>query len=192
MTEWMSYPLYYAFEGATPPPRAGAAHATIYPYGPFPTGDGKSVMLGLQNEREWALFCTHVLEQPDLAASPDFASNSRRVQNRAALRTLIVEAFGQLTLQQVTQRLEGAQIANARMNDMHDLWRHEQLQARSRWVEVGTPAGPVPALLPPGRTGHGDVRMDPVPSLGEHTDVILAELGLPASEIVALHELKAV
>jgi itaconate CoA-transferase len=192
MAEWMGYPLYYAFEGATPPPRAGAAHATIYPYGPFPTGDGKSVMLGLQNEREWALFCSQVLRQPELATSPDFASNSRRVQNRQALRTLIVEVFSKLTAQEVVERLEAAQIANARINDMHELWRHEQLQARSRWVDVGTPAGPVPALLPPGLTGHGDVRMDPVPALGEHTEAILAQLGYSAGDIAALREHKAV
>jgi itaconate CoA-transferase len=192
MAEWMGYPLYYAFEGATPPPRAGAAHATIYPYGPFPAGDGKSVMLGLQNEREWALFCSQVLRQPELATSPDFASNSRRVQNRQALRTLIVEVFSKLTAQEVVERLEAAQIANARINDMHELWRHEQLQARSRWVDVGTPAGPVPALLPPGLTGHGDVRMDPVPALGEHTEAILAQLGYSAGDIAALREHKAV
>ncbi|MDZ5457933.1 CaiB/BaiF CoA transferase family protein [Azohydromonas lata] len=192
MAEWMSYPLYYAFEGATPPPRAGAAHATIYPYGPFPAGDGKSVMLGLQNEREWALFCSQVLQQPDLAASPDFASNSRRVQNRQALRALIVEAFSTLTAQQVVDRLEAAQIANARINDMHDLWEHDQLKARSRWVDVDTPAGPVPALLPPGLTGHGDVRMDPVPALGEHTESILAQLGYSAPDIAALREHKAI
>ena len=192
MAEWMGYPLYYAFEGAAPPPRAGAAHATIYPYGPFPAGDGKSVMLGLQNEREWALFCSQVLQQPELATSPDYASNSRRVQNRQALRSLIIEAFSRLTAQEVVERLEAAQIANARINDMHDLWRHEQLQARSRWVDVDTPAGSVPALLPPGLTGHGDVRMDPVPALGQHTDAILAQLGYSAGDIAALHEHKAV
>jgi itaconate CoA-transferase len=192
MAEWMGYPLYYAFEGAAPPPRAGAAHATIFPYGPFPAGDGKSVMLGLQNEREWALFCSHVLQRPELATSPEFASNSRRVQNRQALRALINEVFSTLTAQQVVERLEVAQIANARINDMHDLWRHEQLQARARWVDVSTPAGPVPALLPPGLTGQGDVRMDPVPALGEHTETILAQLGYSAGDVAALRERKAV
>jgi itaconate CoA-transferase len=149
-------------------------------------------MLGLQNEREWALFCSHVLQRPELATSPEFASNSRRVQNRQALRALINEVFSTLTAQQVVERLEAAQIANARINDMHDLWRHEQLQARARWVDVGTPAGPVPALLPPGLTGQGDVRMDPVPALGEHTEAILAQLGYSAGDVAALRERKAV
>lgn len=192
MAEWMGYPLYYAFNGATPPPRAGAAHATIYPYGPFPAGDGKSVMLGLQNEREWTLFCTQVLHQPELAVDPRFASNSKRVQNRQDLRALIVKGFSELTSEQVTQRLDEAQIANAKINDMHGLWRHEQLQARQRWVQVGTPAGPVPALLPPGLTGENDVRMDPVPALGEHTGTILAELGYSLEEIGKLQTAKAV
>ena len=136
MVEWMSYPLYYAFDGATPPPRAGAAHATIYPYGPFPAGDGKTVMLGLQNEREWVAFCQQVLRRPELATDERFASNSRRTANRQALRAIIVEAFAALSAEQVIARLDEAQIANARMNDMHDVWKHPQLQARGRWTEV--------------------------------------------------------
>jgi itaconate CoA-transferase len=192
MAEWMGYPLYYAFAGATPPPRAGAAHATIYPYGPFPAGDGKSVMLGLQNEREWVLFCERVLKEPALATDARFASNSRRTDNRQALRALIVQTFAGLSSEQVVERLEEAQIANARINDMHDLWRHEQLRSRRRWVEVETPAGQVPALLPPGTTRDGGVRMDPVPALGQHTDAILAELGCSPMEIAALREAKAI
>ncbi|MGB6054648.1 MAG: CaiB/BaiF CoA-transferase family protein, partial [Burkholderiaceae bacterium] len=136
MVEWMGYPLYYAYDGAAPPPRAGAAHATIYPYGPFPTGDGKTVMLGLQNEREWQAFCEHVLHQPALAADPRFASNSRRSDARDSLRALIVEVFAELDADEVTRRLDDAQIANARVNDMQELWRHAQLAARQRWVEV--------------------------------------------------------
>ena len=87
MAEWMSFPLYYAYEGAEPPPRAGAAHATIYPYGPFTAGDGKVVMLGLQNEREWKLFCERVLQQPALASDERFASNPQaRGGSRGAAR----------------------------------------------------------------------------------------------------------
>jgi itaconate CoA-transferase len=186
MVEWMSYPLYYAFDGATPPPRAGAAHATIYPYGPFAAGDGKTVMLGLQNEREWVAFCQQVLRRPELATDERFASNAKRVAARQALRTIIVETFASLTAEQVVERLDEAQIANARMNDMHDVWKHPQLQARRRWTQVDTPAGPIPALLPPGDTEAFAPRMDAVPALGQHTDSILAELGWSSTDIQAL------
>jgi len=188
MAEWMSFPLYYAFDGAKPPVRAGAAHATIFPYGPFPAGDGKSVMLGLQNEREWAAFCERVLRRPELAQDDSFCSNSKRVANRQALRELIIEVFAGLSAQQVTERLEEAQIANARINDMHDVWGHEQLKARSRWVEVATPAGHVPAMLPPGVSAATEVRMDAVPALGQHTESILQQLGYRGDEIHALRD----
>ncbi|MEO6973967.1 MAG: CaiB/BaiF CoA-transferase family protein [Rhodoferax sp.] len=191
LAEWTSYPLYYAFEGAAPPPRTGASHATIYPYGPFPAGDGGTVMLGLQNEREWAAFCTKVLQQPQLATDPRFGSNSRRVAERAALRELIVRAFAPYSAAQVVERLEQAQIANARVNTMQEVWAHPQLQARGRWTEVGSPKGPLPAMLPPGTWNDGP-RMDPVPALGEHTDAILSELGYDSAEIVALHATNAV
>jgi itaconate CoA-transferase len=192
MVEWMQYPLYYAMDGAAPPPRAGAAHATIYPYGPFPAGDGKVVMLGLQNEREWSLFCSKVLLQPELAVDPRFASNSARTAARAELRAIIADAFSTLTAEEVIERLDAAQIANAHMNDMHDLWKHPQLEARHRWVDVGSPAGDIPALLPPGMPNGYAPRMDPVPALGQHTDVILAELGFDAERIARLHAEKAV
>ncbi|WP_322033113.1 CaiB/BaiF CoA-transferase family protein [Paraburkholderia sp. J76] len=192
MVEWMGYPLYYAINGQTPPPLAGASHATIYPYGPFLAGDGKSVMLGLQNDREWKLFCEHVLLQPALAADERFAANSQRSARRAELRELIVEAFSKLSAAQVIERLDRAGIANAQMNTMADVWAHPQLQARERWREVQTPAGTVPALLPPGAPSAFDARMDAVPALGQHTESILRELGFDATRIGALRETGAI
>ena len=186
MVEWMSYPLYYAYDGATPPPRAGAAHATIYPYGPFPTGDGKTVMLGLQNEREWQEFCARVLKRPELANDERFASNARRVAARDQLHPIILAVFSHLDADAVVARLEEAQIANARMNSMPEVWAHPQLHARERWTEVETPAGSVPALRPPGVPDTFAPRMDPVPALGQHSAAILAELGYSDASIEAL------
>ncbi|WP_396333738.1 CaiB/BaiF CoA transferase family protein [Burkholderia anthina] len=192
MVEWMSYPLYYAIDGQTPPRQAGAAHATIFPYGPFKAGDGNTVMLGLQNEREWKNFCDTVIRMPELAADERFGSNSRRVANRDALMTLILRAFSTLTAADVIDRLEQAGIANARMNDMHGVWTHEQLAARHRWTQVDTPAGEIPALLPPGVGAADEPRMDPVPALGQHTDAVLHELGYADEQIRTLHASGAV
>jgi itaconate CoA-transferase len=188
MVEWMGFPMYYAFDGAPQPPRAGAAHATIYPYGPFPTGDGKTVMLGLQNEREWQVFCDKVLGRPALAGDPRFDTNARRNEARAALRAIIVEAFAAHDAAGVLALLDAAGIANAQVNTMADVWAHPQLKARGRWTEVGTPAGPIPALLPPGASAADAPRMDDIPALGAHTDAILTGLGYDA---VAIGRLRA-
>ncbi|CAM3700451.1 CaiB/BaiF CoA transferase family protein [Polynucleobacter antarcticus] len=184
--EWMSYPLYYAYDGASPPPRNGASHATIYPYGPFKTGDGGTVMLGLQNDREWALFCEVVLENPSLAQDERFDKNFKRNEKREALLTIIDDCFSKLSTEQVIAKLDQAQIANARLNDMSGLWKHEQLKARNRWVQVGSPAGPIPAMLPPGMNDSFDYRMDEIPAVGQHTDNILTEIGLSVTEIQAM------
>ena len=182
LVEWMGYPMYYAYNGAPPPARAGASHATIYPYGPFPTGGDGTIMLGLQNEREWALFCEKVLLDKALAQDERFSANARRSENREALRQIIVEGFATLSLDQVVARLEEAQIANARVNDMQGVWEHPQLKARDRWREVDSPAGTLPALLPPASNTAFAPRMDGVPGLGQHTGSILAELGVSADE----------
>lgn len=190
--EWMGFPMYYAYEGAEPPPRSGASHATIYPYGPFPAGDGRTVMLGLQNEREWKAFCDKVLLQPQLAADPRFESNSQRNANREALRGVILEVFSALDAEQVIARLDEAQIANAHVNAVADVWQHPQLLARERVASVGSPAGPLQALLPPGVHSAFDYRMDPIPAVGEHTEAILRELGRSPEEVAALRAAGAV
>jgi len=191
LAEWMGFPLYYAFDGADPPPRRGASHATIAPYGPFPVGDGSTVLFGLQNEREWASFCTTVLQRPALAEDPRYAGNARRVAEREALERLIVETFSTLTGAELIARLDAAQIANARVNDLAGVWNHAQLVARDRWRTVPSPAGPLPALLPPGADA-ADTRLGPIPAVGEHTEAILGELGLDAREIEALRAAGAV
>ncbi|MGG2040202.1 CaiB/BaiF CoA-transferase family protein [Pseudomonas paraeruginosa] len=186
LVEWMGYPMYYAYQDAPPPPRAGASHATIYPYGPFPAGDGGTVMLGLQNEREWRAFCDKVLRQPELADDERFSANFKRSANRDALRALIVEAFASLPAAEVVARLEQAQIANAHVNDMAGVWAHPQLRARQRWTFVDSPAGRLPALLPPASSSAFAPRMDAVPALGGDSDALLAELGCTAADIQRL------
>jgi itaconate CoA-transferase len=192
LVEWNSYPLYYAYEGAAPPPRTGASHATIYPYGPFPAGDGKTVMLGLQNDREWTLFCQKVLLSPELATDLRFLTNSKRSAARDELRAIIIAAFSTLTSAQVVARLDAAQIANANVNDMHAVWAHPQLQARERWRQVDSPVGKIPALLPPGSWEDEPPRMDAVPALGQHSQAILKSLGYTENQIADLRSAHAI
>ncbi len=183
--EWMGFPLYYAYDGAEPPPRAGAAHATIYPYGPFTAGDGVVVMMAIQNEREWRRFCETFLGDATIAMREEYVTNSARNHHREQLGELIAARFAALTGEQATSALAEVPVAYARVNTMHDVWEHPQLAARDRWHRVATPVGEVPALAPPGPVA-GTPRMDPVPGLGEHTRPILAELGLDDAEVEAL------
>jgi itaconate CoA-transferase len=177
MVEWMGFPMYYAYKDQAPPRRTGASHATIYPYGPFRAGDGRTVMLGLQNEREWAVFCEKLLGDAALATDERFATNALRTTNRDAVSALIEQSFAGFSAEEVMARLDAADIANANVSTMSDIWKHPQLEARKRWTSVDTPAGPVPALQPPGMGGDHPARMGPVPALGEHTAAILRELG---------------
>ena len=185
LAEWIGYPMYYATDGAEPPARAGAAHATIFPYGPFMAGDGKEVMFGLQNDREWAVFCRDILDAPALETDPRFESNHARAANKLDLTAIIMAAFSEWNAEEVIVRLTAAGIANARMNDMAGLWAHPQIRARDRWREVSTPIGPMPALLPPGGIG-AEPRMDAIPAMGEHSRAILEELGIDSARIEAL------
>ncbi|PYH94555.1 CoA-transferase family III [Aspergillus ellipticus CBS 707.79] len=171
MVEWMGFPMYYTYNNAPGPTPAGASHAAIYPYGPFEAGDGKS-----------AKFCDVVLGNASLASDRRFVNNSVRSKNREKLKRIICDVFSGLSAEQAIARLDEAGIANASVNDMQGVWDHPQLKARRRWTDVTTPAGSVPALLPPGMTDGGDdtydARMDAVPDVGEHKEAILAELGL--------------
>jgi len=191
MSEWMGFPLYYTLDGQPPPPRAGASHAAIYPYGPFTCGDGKQVVLAVQHDREWAIFCEKVLLQPELAKA--YLGNANRLARREQLRAVIESVCLTLTAEQLVERLDGAQIANAQLNEMADLWRHPQLAARGRWTDIGSPSGPLPALYPPHHlSGSEPPPMGPVPALGEHTESILAELGYGAPEIARLRAEQAI
>jgi len=184
--EWMGFPAYFSAYGGTPPPRSGAYHATIVPYGPFHAGDGKTVFLSIQNEREFARFCDQVLGQAALARDPRFSSSPARMQNREAMHAEIERVFGKLTAAQVEARLEAAEIANARLNTMQEFWEHPQLAARARWTKVDSPAGELKALKPPFNLSDFEPRMDAVPALGAHSQAILAELGYGAPEIERL------
>ena len=191
LSEWMSYPLYYAIDGQEPPPRAGAAHATIFPYGPFESSDGSRVMFGLQNSREWGGFCRIVLQRDDLAENPDYADNSGRQAARPLLEPLIRDLLRQLSPEEMRRRLDAAQIANARVNSLHELWSHPQLKARNRWRTVDSPVGPLPTLLPPGSWDE-EPRLEAVPALGQHTDPILESLGISAREREVLRSAGAI
>lgn len=173
--EWMSQPYFYARYGGSPAPRTGARHASIAPYGPYRAGDGAQVFIGVQNEREWAVLCTDVLDRPDLVADPRFVGNSRRVANDAQLRVLLDDALAQWTAEQVTERLDTVGIANARLRTMAEFAEHPQLQARDRWRDVDSPVGPVRSLLPPVTVPGREAAMGPVPASGQHTEAIRAE-----------------
>jgi itaconate CoA-transferase len=186
LAEWMGFPIYYTYDGAKPPPRAGASHATIYPYGPFQAGDGGTVVLGLQNEREWAIFCNEVLAQPGLVEDARFGGALARSDRRAELKAIIEASFASLTADEVVARLDRAKIGCARMNAPTDLWAHPQLEARGHWVDVSSPVGPIRNLRPPARTDAYEPNLGAIPAIGEHTDAILAELGFNRAEIEAM------
>jgi itaconate CoA-transferase len=190
--EWMGFPAYFTGYGGSQPPRTGASHAAIAPYGPFEAGDGRVVFLGLQNEREWVKFCEAVLERPELETDPRFDTNSRRVENGEELDEAIEEAFKDLSSEDVISRLDEARIANARMRTVQEFLDHPQLEARDRWREVDSPVGPIRALVPPVTMQGVESVMEPIPEVGEHTDAILEELDLDPDAVGSFREAGAV
>jgi itaconate CoA-transferase len=181
--EWMGFPAYFTAYGGTPPPRSGAFHATIVPYGPFCAADASKVFLSVQNEREFARFCEHVLGNPRLKEDPRFSSGPARQRHREAMQAEIDRVFSTLSAAEIIRRLDGADIANARLNDMDEFWAHPQLAARERFVSVGSPAGELKVLKPPLNFEGEDASVGSVPRLGQHTRAILGELGYGAGEI---------
>jgi crotonobetainyl-CoA:carnitine CoA-transferase CaiB-like acyl-CoA transferase len=190
--EWMGFPAYFTGYGGSQPPRTGASHAAIAPYGPFEAGDGRVVFLGLQNEREWVKFCEAVLERSELETDPRFDTNSRRVENGEELDEAIEEAFKDLSSEDVISRLDEARIANARMRTVQEFLDHPQLEARDRWREVDSPVGPIRALVPPVTMQGVESVMEPIPEVGEHTDAILEELDLDLDAVGSLRQAGAV
>jgi itaconate CoA-transferase len=190
--EWMGFPAYFTGYGGSQPPRTGASHAAIAPYGPFEAGDGRVVFLGLQNEREWVKFCEAVLERSELETDPRFDTNSRRVENGEELDEAIEEAFKDLSSEDVISRLDEARIANARMRTVQEFLDHPQLEARDRWREVDSPVGPIRALVPPVTMQGVESVMEPIPEVGEHTDAILEELDLDPDAVGSFREAGAV
>ena len=184
--EWLGFPAYFTNYGGSAPPRTGAFHATIVPYGPFRAGDGKTVFLGIQNEREFARFCAQVLGQPDLPKDPRYASGSLRNEHRAEMNALIESVFAGMTAAGVVEKLESAGIANARLNTMQEFWDHPQLEARNRWREVDSPAGPLDAMISPLNIAGMEPDIGPIPGVGQHTQSVLAELGYAPADIEAL------
>ena len=187
LAEWMSAPAYYTAYGGMPPARTGANHASIAPYGPFTSRDGREVYLGIQNAREWTRFCADVLHRPELTDDERFRTNALRVQHRSALHEAIDAVFDDLTASQILERLESAQIANARMNSMAEFLEHPQIVERGGWQSVGSPAGPLRALVPPARIDGVEAVMGPIPALGEHRQAILDELGFDRATIARWH-----
>ena len=177
--EWMGFPYNYAEYGGSQPPRTGASHAAIAPYGPFHCAEDQQIFLGIQNEREWARFCEQVLRRPELATDQRFVRNSERVRNRAELTAYLEAVFTELPIDEVERRLEDAQIANARLRDMAQFSAHPQLEARDRWRSHESPAGPLRTLRPPAMLDDQEPVLGPIPEVGEHTDTVLAEFGVP-------------
>ena len=192
LAEWMSHPLNYTHFGGKAPKRSGPDHATIVPYGRFRCGDGAYVMLGIQNEREWAKFCVTVLGMPELATNGEFNNNTKRTARRAEVIAIIEKVFAGMNASQVVAKLDSADIANARINTPEEVWDHAQLKARKRWREVDSPAGSLPVLLPPVTMPEFEARLDPIPAVGEHTDRVLSEMGYSAAEIKELHSASAI
>lgn len=192
LAEWMGQPACYTAGTGRQQPRAGARHATIAPYGPYTARDGRTVLISIQNETEWVRFCAEFLGTPELATDPRFDTNTRRVANREALEAVVAARFAALDADEATALLDRAGIANAGVNTVADFLDHPVLRERKRWRDVATPGGPIRALLPPISLGGAEPRMDPVPSVGEHTAAVLAELGRSPEEIAGLAHQKII
>jgi crotonobetainyl-CoA:carnitine CoA-transferase CaiB-like acyl-CoA transferase len=187
LVEWMGHPVYATDHTGENPPRVGLSHPVIAPYDAYPTVDGHEIVVGVQNDREWARLATDVLARPELATDPGFATNVARVRNRAAVDAAVGAAFAGITIDAAVAALDAARIASARLNTVRDLLDHPQLQARDRWRSVATPVGPVRALRSAIEPGV-EAPLGDVPALGQHTDALLVELGYDSGAVRALRD----
>jgi itaconate CoA-transferase len=174
--EWMGYPVYYTAYGGSQPERTGASHATIAPYGPFRTKDG-SIVVAVHNDQEWQRFATEVLREPQLGTDSRFQTTPQRFEHREAMTAAIETVFGTLTSAEALERLDGAGIANARVNSVKEYLDHPQLAASDSWREIESPVGPIKALRPPARLEGMEPSMGAIPTVGQHSEAVLAELG---------------
>jgi itaconate CoA-transferase len=186
-TEWMGHAVYTTAYAGQPPARAPLAHPAVVPYGAFPTRDGGQVIIGVQNDRGWRTLATKLLDQPELVTDPAYATNQARLRHRDEVDAMVTAATRALDRDELLAVLDKAEIAHGVINDGYGVLAHPQLAARDRWRTIGSPAGPIRALLPPIGIDGAEPRLDPVPALGEHTDAVLGELGYPAEGIAALH-----
>jgi crotonobetainyl-CoA:carnitine CoA-transferase CaiB-like acyl-CoA transferase len=186
VVEWMGYPLYTTMYTGQAPPRSGLGHAAIVPYDGYPTLEGERLLIGVQNDRQWVAFVRDVLETPELATDPRYATNVARVARRAEVDGLIAAVTRTIAVEELVVRLDAAGIPNAHLNEVEEVAEHPQLAARDRWRDVDTPGGQIRAVLPPITLDGESARMDPIPALGEHTDAILGELGYSRESIAEL------
>jgi formyl-CoA transferase len=193
LMEWMS-PLSLMATHGPHPKRAGDRHASIVPYGPYRVGDGRHVVLAVQNDREWRRLCSDVLQKPELADDPRFLTNEKRLANRAALEPQVETALAAFTAEEAEARLEAASVAYSRLNDVAEVLSHPQVLQRDRLLSIEAPgnAGSVDVLRAPFNIEGVSEPRSALPAVGEHTDTILAELGYTAAEISAIHQRGAV
>jgi itaconate CoA-transferase len=192
LVEWMGYPIYRQLYQGVPPARAGVAHPTVVPYDAYPTIDGVDVLIGVQNDRGWSALVTDVLNLPELVDDPRTKTNVDRCRYRALVDRLVGERTATMTAAVLTERLNEAGIPNGLVNDVAAVIAHPQLRERQRWASIGSPVGDIDAVLPPVISSRGPAAMGPIPALGEHTDAVLAQLGIDERTRRNLREREAI